>query len=396
MNRVFDRELTRTLRAAARHFPAVILSGPRRAGKTFLLRRTFPAASYDLLEDPDVLGRVRADPRGWLDTVRTPAIIDEIQNAPELLPYIRSLVDRRPVKGRWLLTGSQDFSLMRGVSESMAGRAAVLQLAPLSYRELGRWDLLRGGFPEVWLRPGARRLWLSSYVQTYLERDVRSLVAVRDLTTFRRFLTLLATRHGQVLNRSALAAPLGVSVPTVSAWLSILEATGQVVLVPPFFENLGKRLVKSPKVYWVDSGLLCFLLGIESAAELARSPFLGAVFEGFIAAEIVKNRQNRGLARELYFFRDEQGLEVDFVTVESGGGLRLVEVKWSATILPEVATPLKRLMAAVKGRAVRATVVHRATGPSGGAGTVARGIEALSVEEFLAGGVRAAASAARP
>jgi len=384
--RVFERELKRQLVKAARQFPAIILSGPRRAGKTFLLRRTFPRASYHLLEDPDVLGRVKADPRGWLDELRTPAIIDEIQNAPELFAFIRTIVDREPRRtGRWLLTGSQEFSLMAGVSESMAGRAAVLQLAPLSFRETRSWSLLRGGFPEVVLRPRARQLWFSSYVQTYLERDVRSLLAVRDLATFRRFLTLLAARNGQLLNRSDLAAPLGVSVPTVSAWIGILEATGHLLLVPPFFESLGKRLIKSPKVYWIDSGLVCFLLGIESESELGRSPFVGSVFEGFVASEIVKSRQNRGLARQLYFFRDEQGLEVDFVTMGSGGSLHLIEVKWAKTIRPEDARSVLRLRTAAKRRRVEATIVHRVARASAKLRTVAPGVSALGVEEFLAG-----------
>lgn len=384
--RVFERELRRQLFKAARQFPAVLLSGPRRAGKTFLLRRTFPRASYHLLEDPDTLARVKADPRGWLEDVRTPAIVDEIQNAPELFRYIRSEIDRAPRRtGRWLLTGSQEFSLMAGVSESMAGRAAVLQLAPLSFRETGSWSLLRGGFPEVVLRPHARQLWFSSYVQTYLERDLRSLLAVRDLATFRRFLTLLASRNGQLLNRADLAAPLGVSVPTVSSWLSILETTGHLLLVPPFFENLGKRLIKSPKVYWIDSGLVCFLLGIASETELARSPFAGSVFEGFVAAEIVKSRQNRGLARQLYFFRDEQGLEVDFLTIGTAGRLHLIEVKWAKTIHPQDAGPLQRLMRAVKGRQVDASIVHRPTRAGAALHAVAPGVRALAVEEFLSG-----------
>jgi hypothetical protein len=225
-----------------------------------------------------------------LEEIKLPAIVDEIQNAPELFSYIRSMIDQGPRKpGRWLLTGSQDFSLMRGVSESMTGRAAVFGLLPLSYREIGSWDLIRGGFPEAVLRPRGSRLWFSSYVQTYLERDVRSIQAVKDLPTFRRFLTLLASRNGQVLNKTDLASPLGVSVPTISQWVGVLETTGHILLVPPFFENFGKRLIKSPKLYWLDSGLACFLLGIETKRELERSPFLGSIFEGFVASEIIKN-----------------------------------------------------------------------------------------------------------
>ena len=371
---------------AARNFGAVVLTGPRRAGKTFLLQHAFPRASYHLLEDPDVLARVKADPRGWLESVKTPAIIDEIQNAPELFPYIRSRIDERPAgrkRGQWLLTGPQDFSLMAGVSESMAGRAAVFHLSPLSYREVGSWSLIRGGFPEVVLKPRNSRIWFGSYLQTYLERDVRSLKAVKDLSTFRRFLSLLASRHGQLLNRTDLAAPLGISVPTVSEWLGVLETTGQIILVPPYFENFGKRLIKSPKVFWVDSGLVCFLLGIESEKQLERSPFLGPVFEGFIASEILKNLGNRGRPRELYFFRDEQGLEVDFLAPAPGGKVQLIEVKWSKTLRPETARSLVRLAGAMRGKQVEAMVVHRAPRSGPKLGVLAPGITALSVEEFL-------------
>jgi predicted AAA+ superfamily ATPase len=383
--RVVQRELTKLLTRATREFPAIVLSGPRRVGKTFLLRRAFPRASYYLLEDPDILARVKSDPRGWLDDIETPAILDEIQNAPELFAYVRTLIDRQPSKrGQWFLTGSQDFALMAGVSESMAGRAAILQLTGLSYREVGSWNLRRGGFPEAVLQRRSLDLWFGSYLQSYLERDVRSLRAVKDLATFRRFLALLATRHGQILNRSDLAAPLGVSVPTISEWVGVLETTGQIVLVPPFYDNLGKRLVKSPKVYFMDSGLVCFLLGFRTDRQLSDSPFVGPVFEGFVAAEIVKNQVNRGLLRELYFFRDERGLEVDFVVPAPGGKLQLVEAKWSKTIRPAMAVPLQKLRAAFGPRQVNALIVHPAPKTDPGTKTVLPGVRSATAEEFLA------------
>ena len=338
----------------------VILTGPRRSGKTTLLRRTFPGASYHLLEDPDLVGRVRADPRGFLETARTPAILDEIQHAPELLSYVRTLVDAHPARaGRWILTGSQEAPLMRGVTESLAGRAAVLQLLPLSLEETPKVSLLRGGFPEVLARPSAARLWFGSYVQTYLERDVRAVSAIRDLATFRRFLGLVTTRSGQLLNKTDLAAPLGVSVPTVTEWLSILEVTGQIALVPPYFESFGKRLVKSPKLYLLDSGLAAFLLGIESETDLSRSPFLGTLFEGLVASEIVKRQLNAGRRRELYYFRDQQGLEVDFVVPVRGRELLLIEAKASRTVRPEMAGSLARLAHAVRGRKPEGVLVYR-------------------------------------
>ncbi|PWB75215.1 MAG: hypothetical protein C3F15_06445 [Holophagae bacterium] len=377
-----ERELGAKLKRAARAFPSLVLTGPRRSGKTYLLRHAFPHASYHLLEDPDVIARIRADARGWLADVRTPAILDEVQHVPEILPYIRTLVDRAPSRrGRWLLTGSQDFTLMKGVSESMAGRAAVFTLLPLSYRETKRWNLVRGGFPEVMLRPRSAGDWFRSYIQTYLERDVRSLLQVRDLATFRRFLALLATRNGQLLNKTDLAAPLGVSVPTITSWLAVLEVTGHVLLVPPFFENLGKRLVKSPKLYWVDSGLLCALLGLASSAELERSPFVGPCFEGFVASELVKNLLNAGKRPEIFHFRDQQGLEVDFVVPGPAGSLRLIEAKWTRTVTPDMARPLNRLAAAVQPRKVECVVVAR--GAPGGPRAMAPGVRALSVEELL-------------
>lgn len=374
---------------AVRHFPAVVLTGPRRAGKTMLLRRLFPNVSYFLLEDPDVVARLRADPQGFLDAVKTPAILDEVQHVPEVFAFVRSRIDRQPRrKGQWLLTGSQEAPLMQGVTESMAGRAAVLQLLPFSTRETPKVTLLRGGYPEAVASPGAARLWFSSYLQTYLERDVRAVTAVKDLATFRRFLALVASRHGQMLNKTDLASPLGVSVPTIAQWLGVLETTAQMLIVPPFYENLGKRLVKSPKVFLADSGLACHLLGIESVAELAKSPFLGALFEGFIAAEITKAQVNRGQRPEIYFFRDEQGLEVDFLVPGTGGSISLVECKAARTVTPAMAAPMQRLAEAFRkkrpsGTRVEMSLVHQAPKTPVATTAVAPGVRAWAWQEFV-------------
>jgi predicted AAA+ superfamily ATPase len=381
--RYIPRRLADVLRQATRHFPAVVVTGPRRAGKTTLLRELFPAAQYVLLEDPDIQGRVRSDPRAFIEEIRPPVIFDEIQNAPELLNYVRTLIDGRPRRmGQWLFTGSQEAPLMRGITESMAGRAAILQLWPLSTAETSKVNLLHGGFPEVLARPKARELWFASYLQTYLERDVRAITNVRDLVTFRRFLALLASRHGQILNKTDLAAPLGVSVPTISEWLQILESTGEIILVPPYFENFGKRLIKSPKVYWGDSGLASFLLGIRSVPELERSPFLGSLFEGFIAAEILKSQVNAGLRKELYYFRDQQGLEVDFLVPRPNAGLWLIEAKAGKTVHPGMAAPLLSLQRALGKKSSRLIVVHRKTLRSPVTSAIAKDVDALDVEHF--------------
>lgn len=382
------RSLEAQIRRAARAFPAVVLTGPRRAGKTFLLKRLFPKASYHLLEDPDVVARLRADPRGFLDGIETPAILDEVQNVPEVFAWVRTRIDNDPRRvGRWLLTGSQEAPLMQRVSESLAGRAAVLQLLPFSAEESPKVGVLRGGYPEVIARPAAASLWFSSYLQTYLERDVRAVTAVRDLATFRRFLALVASRHGSILNKSDLAAPLGVSVPTIGQWLGVLETTAQILIVPPFYENLGKRLVKSPKIYVADSGLACHLLGIETAAELAKSPFLGALFEGFVASEIAKRQTSRGGRRELYYFRDEQGLEVDFVVPRKGAGLTLIECKASRSVVPSMAVPLEKLRSAVRKKrpraSVRAFVVHQGSPAAMQSRALLPGTSALPWNELI-------------
>lgn len=380
-----ERRLGPQILKAGRGFPALLLTGPRQCGKTTLLRRLYPKASYALLEDPDVIERVRADPRRFLDELVLPAILDEIQNAPELLNYIRTRIDAAPSrKGRWILTGSQEAPLMRGVSESMAGRAAVLQLLPLSVQETPKVGLLRGGYPAVVNRPSGADVWFRSYVQTYLERDVRAVTAIRDLSAFRRFLALLASRSGSVLNKTDLAAPLGISVPTITEWINVLEITGQILIVPPYFENFGKRLIKSPKIYFTDTGLACHLLGLRSAAELRRSPFAGPMFETWVATEIVKQQINAGRRAELYYFRDQQGLEVDFIVPHGAGKLVLVEAKSTRTPRPAMAQPLRRLAGAIERYETRCLLVHEGTDTTAGT-ALAPGVAAVTLPQMLAG-----------
>ena len=387
--RYIPRALESRLRAAAKAFPAIILTGPRRAGKTSLLKRAVTAGSYSLFEDPEVVGRFRADPRAFLDALALPAVLDEVQNVPEIFAHVRARIDAAPRRsGRWFLTGSQEAPLMRHVTESMAGRAAVLHLWPLSASETPKVTLLTGGYPEVLARPKEASLWFSSYVRTFLERDVRAITMVQDLSLFRRFLSVLATRHGQVLNKSDIAAPLGMSVPGIGRWLDVLEATGQVLIVQPWYENAGKRLLKAPKVYIADSGLACHLLGIETADELARSPFRGSLFEGLIASEVAKAQENAGLRREIYYFRDRSGLEVDFVLPAPGGRMRLVEVKASATVKSEMAAPMRRvadaLVAHFPGRGEpEMFVVHEHSRTGADTRAVAPGVVALPWRDFV-------------
>jgi predicted AAA+ superfamily ATPase len=377
------RSIETELFKASRSFSAVVLTGPRRAGKTTLLQKFLPEAEYYLLEDPDIISRLRADPRSFLDEVSCPAILDEIQNVPELINYVRTRIDRSPdKKGLWFLTGSQEAPLMRGVTESLAGRAALFSLLPLSQQETSKVSLLKGGFPEVLARPSAGSIWFRSYVQTYLERDVRSVSSIRDLATFRRFMSLTASRCGQILNRTDLAAPLGVSVPTISEWLNILEITGQIILVPPFFENFGKRLIKSPKLYFVDSGLVCHLLGIESEKMLNQSPFLGPIFEGFVAAEIIKRQMGAGRAKALYYFRDQQGLEVDFIVPADHQHLLFIEAKASRTVTPAMAEPLERLAGANSRYTITKVLVHRESKENFPTTALKSGVKALPVSQL--------------
>lgn len=383
--RLLPRAAAPALRRAAREFPVVVLSGPRQSGKTTALRSLFGRThAYVSLEPPDVRGAAEADPRGFLAAHPPPVIFDEVPYAPGLLPYLKEAVDaRRAVPGQYLLTGSQDLLLLAGVSESLAGRAAVLRLLPLSIREArgriraplpweakapGRapalpaerlWgDVLRGGFPELRADPGRdASLWHGSYARTYLERDVRILRQVGDLTQFQSFLRALAARNGALLDLSGLSRDLGVAVNTCKAWLSVLEASFQVIVLRPYFANVGKRLVKSPKVYFLDTGTLCHLVGLRDPVHAAAGPMGGSLFETAVLLEVLKTLVHRGEDPALYFWRTAAGVEVDLV-VDTGRALVPVEAKSSATPNPAMGDGIRAFRAALGSRAAPGFVVH--------------------------------------
>lgn len=386
-----SRILASAVARAAKDFPALVLSGPRQAGKTTLLRALLPGGDYRLLEDPEQLARVKSDPVGWLDSCRPPVIIDEIQNAPELLPYIRSRIDGSKKKGAWYLTGSQHFGLIKGISESMAGRAAIFTLWPFSIGEIGRMDnwtavrrqIVRGFYPPPALAKAKPSTWYSSFLQTYIQRDISQLSQVADLATFTRFVQLCAARVGQILDQSDLAAPLGVSVPTIARWISILETTAQLIVLRPYYENVSKRLVKRPKLYFGDTGLLCHLLGIETVSEYEKSPFRGAIFENLVLLEILKSQAHRGGRWEAWFFRDRDGLEVDFLAPVRGK-LLAVEAKSGSTPTPADANSLRKFVSlAEKKRGNRLKVHPIVVTASGPMGTLAPGIPTQPLCDFV-------------
>jgi predicted AAA+ superfamily ATPase len=373
------------IKKAVSQFPVVVLVGPRQSGKTTLLKHLF-ADQYPIvsLEPPDVRIAAQNDPRGFLNLYPPPMVFDEIQYAPVLLPYIKEEVDaQREHPGQYILTGSQNLLLMQQVTESLAGRSAMLRLLPMSRWEINHhpqrtlpwekgkapvlpaqsiqelWEsILRGSYPEIVSSPERdARLWQASYVQTYLERDIRNLRNIGDLTLFQTFLRALAARSGQILNLSDLSREIGVSVNTAKSWISILEASFQIFILRPYFANIGKRLVKSPKVYFTDTGLLCYLVGLRDTEHAASGPMGGAIFENLVVAELFKIYIHRGEEPALYYWRTAAGSEVDMV-IETQDLLLPMEIKLSETPRPEMAKEIVNFQKDIHGKAGQGYIIH--------------------------------------
>ena len=361
---MIEREITPCLIDLFERYPFVTVTGQRQSGKTTLCRAAFPALEYVNLEAPDVREFAQSDPHGFLSRLGEGAILDEIQRAPDLLSYLQVLGDEAGRNSLFVLTGSEQSRLSDAVGQSLAGRTALLRLLPFSIAERRRTgaseaidDILYTGFyPRIHDRALEARQALGDYVETYVERDVRRIGEIRNLTSFRRFVRLCAGRVGQLANLSALGADAGVSHTTARHWLTILEASFVVFQLPPYFANIRKRLIKSPKLYFYDVGLASHLIGIEHAGQLGTHPLRGALFENMVVVEAVKHRFNRGRRSNLSFFRDVRGLECDLL-YEKGNGIGAIEIKSGATVAPEWFDGLDRIAAVLPGIGVRA-VVH--------------------------------------
>lgn len=333
------RQAAATLQGLAQGYPIVAITGPRQSGKTTLARTCFPEKPYVSLEDPDARAFAEEDPRGFLARWSGGAILDEVQRCPALFSYLQTRVDANQRMAEFVLTGSQQFGLLSNITQTLAGRVGLVQLLPFSLQELqgarattSDLDTLlwRGLYPPIHDRPLEPDRWFANYVMTYVERDVRQLIEVRNLSLFQRFLKMCAARCGQLLNMSSLANDCGVTHKTIGAWLSVLEAGYVIFLLQPHHRNFGKRLVKTPKLYFVDTGLAAYLLGIQDAAHLSIHSARGALFENLVISELLKFRFNQGLSSNLYFWRNNTGEEVD-VIIEEGEQLTPVEIKSGQT-----------------------------------------------------------------
>lgn len=364
---MLQRSIVPFLRALASEYPVVVVTGPRQSGKTTLCRALFPDHAYANLEPADTRAFAQDDPRGFLARLADAAVIDEIQHVPELAGYLQEAVDEDPRPGRYVLTGSENLALTESVSQSLAGRCGFAILLPLSLAELAAgghvgddlWaQLLRGGFPRIFDRGLDAPRWLRNYLASYVERDVRRLLNVGDLDRFQTFVRLSAGRTGREVNLSSLGADAGVSHNTARSWLSVLQASFLVHTAPAWQRNLRKQLVKAPKLHWLDSGLTCALLGIREPSQLEVHPLRGAIFESWVASELLKDRFNQGLDAGLRHFRESRGVEID-VLIEDGLALTAVECKSGATVQREHLQALERFASLLSERAPELALARR-------------------------------------
>ena len=371
---MIPRDAEKTIDKQMRGFPIITITGPRQSGKTTLARAIFSDRPYFSLEDPDIRQLAHDDPRGFLGRMPDGAVLDEVQRAPDILSYLQTHVDKIGRMGLFILTGSQNFGLMSGITQSLAGRTAFIELLPFAISELDRGGvtppdmnamLFTGGYPPLYDRDLPPDVWFPAYVTAYIERDVRQLLNIQDLDTFQRFIRFCAGRSGQLLNLSSLAADCGITHNTAKAWISTLEASYILFMLRPHHANFNKRLVKTPKLYFYDTGLLCWLLGIREADQLATHPLRGSIFETFVVSEFMKARFNRPHNVELYFWRDSNGNEIDLV-VDFGGKLMPIEIKSGQTINRDFFTGLERWTALAGRDAFSPTLVY------GGAETMIR------------------------
>lgn len=362
---IIPRLAAGTVQRLAKGFPVVAITGPRQSGKTTLTRQLFPAKPYVSLENPEQRQFATEDPKRFLAQFADGAVIDEVQRVPSLLSWLQGLVDERQRMGDFVLTGSQQFDLVRHITQSLAGRVGRVELLPLQGLELQQAGLLGGDldtlmvtghYPALYSRDLLPQDWFSNYVATYVERDVRQLLQIKDLQLFQRFLRLAAARSGQLLNLSSLGADVGISAVTAREWIGVLEASYLVMRLPPYFENFGKRLVKTPKLYFLDTGLMCWLLGIHSAAILSTHPLRGQVFETMVVVEAYKSALNKGQQASLYFWRDSAGQEIDLLA-QRDGVFESYEIKSGSTFSPDWFKQLTKFEK-LNPNAVRSTVIY--------------------------------------
>lgn len=362
---MFERELELELKELAKGYPIVTVIGPRQSGKTTIVKHAFPEKMYANLEFPDIRSMAIKDPRGFLEQFSEGAILDEIQRVPELLSYIQPLVDEKDQKGMFILTGSHQLEIQEAISQSLAGRTALLTLLPLNLAELkaagfdlsmDKW-ILHGGYPRIYKDNLNPTKAYRSYFQTYVERDLRQLIQVKDLMQFERFVQILAGRIGQIINMEEIGGEIGISSHTVKQWISILEASFIIFRLPPYFENFGKRIIKSPKLYFNDVGLATYLLGIQNEIQLSRDPLRGHLFENAIILELKKYRLNRGFDPFLFYYRDIKKNEIDII-YKKGHDLIPIEIKSSKTYHPEFTTKLTYFQSIAKKRVPQAFLIY--------------------------------------